>query len=424
MMQDYLAVIKAEHIETLRYISTVAFVIFYPFISIILGYLILSFLFLLRGRGTNHFSSELTSSIIHTITKSKGLLFLAGLLPPLTASLVFIETGLMENKHLVNLSLLSHILLFISFMFLYLYRSTINFIRTKPAITLLSSIFSILTLLFSLYILSSVLSSVSNREKANLFLNAIDPLISWNAVVRYLRIIVLALSFAFSTFIVFFKYFYKSKTVDDPSLRNAIIYSSLVLLILIPPLSLWYIYTLPEPSLSPFIFLLSIILTIASSIIIWLLYSCLDGIKSKYKYSILILFILQFMFISGMEYIERETSHRENTMLLLSKAQVVKEGIRTEKKKVEMDEKATLEKGEKVFKTVCSACHSFTQRVVGPPLNAVIPSYRNKVDELKNFIKNPVKKDPSYPPMPNLGLPDDEIEAVSLYLLKEIGEKK
>ncbi len=410
-MQEYPIAIKPEHIITLRYISILAFVIFYPFISIILGYLILSLL-LLRGRGTNHFSSELAHSIINTIAKSKGLLFLAGLLPPIIALLVFIETGMIENKNLVNLSLFSNILLFVSFIFLYIYRSTVNLIRTKPAIALLSSIFSILTLLFSLYILSSVLSSLSNRERVHLFLNPIDPLISWNAVVRYLRIIVLALSFAFSTFAVFF------------NLRNAITYSSLILLIFIPPLSLWYIYTLPEPSLSPFIFLLSILLTLASSISIWLLYNRLDGIKSEYKYSILILFILQFMIVSGMEYIERETSHRENTMLLLAKAQAVKEEVRAEKKKVELDEKAILEKGEKVFKTICSACHSFTQRVVGPPLNAVIPSYRNKVDELKKFIKNPVKKDPSYPPMPNLGLPDDEIEAVSFYLLKEIGEKK
>lgn len=121
---------------------------------------------------------------------------------------------------------------------------------------------------------------------------------------------------------------------------------------------------------------------------------------------------------------ERETSHREKTMLLLAKAQSVIEEAKIEKKKVEFDEKALFEKGERVFKSVCSACHSFTQRIVGPPFNTVLPNYRNKADELKRFIKNPVKKDPSYPPMPNLGLPDDDIEAVSFYLLKEIGEKK
>jgi cytochrome c551/c552 len=83
---------------------------------------------------------------------------------------------------------------------------------------------------------------------------------------------------------------------------------------------------------------------------------------------------------------------------------------------------AALEKGKTVFDSVCSGCHRFDTRVVGPPLNDVVPNYNGNVEWLKNFIRNPVKKDPGYPEMPKLGLKEEEIDAVARYLLSQAGK--
>ena len=40
------------------------------------------------------------------------------------------------------------------------------------------------------------------------------------------------------------------------------------------------------------------------------------------------------------------------------------------------------------------------------------------------FIRNPVKVDPAYPPMPNPGLKPQEAEAVATYMLEHFEKEK
>jgi hypothetical protein len=49
-----------------------------------------------------------------------------------------------------------------------------------------------------------------------------------------------------------------------------------------------------------------------------------------------------------------------------------------------------------------------------------LPKYRDDIDELVNYIANPSKKNPEYPPMPNLGLSMDDVGAVARYLMEEV----
>lgn len=78
------------------------------------------------------------------------------------------------------------------------------------------------------------------------------------------------------------------------------------------------------------------------------------------------------------------------------------------------------EKGREVFERVCSRCHRFDERLVGPPFNVVLPPYREDIEALKAFIRQPVKKNPEYPAMPQLGLKEAEIDAVAHYLLARV----
>ncbi len=90
-----------------------------------------------------------------------------------------------------------------------------------------------------------------------------------------------------------------------------------------------------------------------------------------------------------------------------------------------LDRYATaVEMGSGVFEKRCSGCHSFDSRVVGPPLHEVLPKYRNNLDGLRGFIGKPVKVNPDYPPMPEQGLTDEEIESVASYVLDVLGSKK
>jgi len=82
---------------------------------------------------------------------------------------------------------------------------------------------------------------------------------------------------------------------------------------------------------------------------------------------------------------------------------------------------AAAETGKAVFEKICAGCHRLDIRIVGPPLNEVVPKYGGDVEKLKGFIRKPVKVNPDYPSMPQLGLPEEEIDAVARYL---IGQRK
>ncbi len=81
---------------------------------------------------------------------------------------------------------------------------------------------------------------------------------------------------------------------------------------------------------------------------------------------------------------------------------------------------AVLEKGKKVFDTVCSVCHRFDSKVIGPALNEVVPKYKGDVAKLKGFIRNPVKVNPALPAMPKPAIKEDEVDAVARYLLSMV----
>jgi cytochrome c551/c552 len=72
-----------------------------------------------------------------------------------------------------------------------------------------------------------------------------------------------------------------------------------------------------------------------------------------------------------------------------------------------------------VFDRVCGVCHRFDRKVVGPPLDAVVPKYRADPAALKAFLRNPVKKDPKYPAMPKPAINETELDAVAAWLLEQ-----
>jgi mono/diheme cytochrome c family protein len=80
---------------------------------------------------------------------------------------------------------------------------------------------------------------------------------------------------------------------------------------------------------------------------------------------------------------------------------------------------ARLAAGKAVFDRVCHLCHRFDKKLVGPPLDSVVPKYRKDPAALRAFIRSPVKKDPKFPAMPKPAVNEAEIEAVAAYVLEQ-----
>jgi len=80
----------------------------------------------------------------------------------------------------------------------------------------------------------------------------------------------------------------------------------------------------------------------------------------------------------------------------------------------------TLEqKGRITYLSVCTGCHTYATRIVGPPIVVLQAMYADKPEKLAEYIKNPIKKWPGYPEMPPQNyLPDDVLLETAKYVLQ------
>ena len=77
------------------------------------------------------------------------------------------------------------------------------------------------------------------------------------------------------------------------------------------------------------------------------------------------------------------------------------------------------ERGMIAYLGVCSGCHSYTGRLIGPPVQTIQALYMDDPEGLAAYIKNPTKKRPDFPEMPPQGnLGDETLQAVAEYMLE------
>jgi parallel beta-helix repeat protein len=76
------------------------------------------------------------------------------------------------------------------------------------------------------------------------------------------------------------------------------------------------------------------------------------------------------------------------------------------------------EKGKLTYYGVCSGCHSYNTRLIGPPITVIQAMYKNNVQGIVDFITKPVHKRDDYPEMPPQNyLTEETRKAVAEYLL-------
>ena len=78
----------------------------------------------------------------------------------------------------------------------------------------------------------------------------------------------------------------------------------------------------------------------------------------------------------------------------------------------------TSEKGKLTYYGVCSGCHSYSTRLIGPPVNVIQALYKGNPKGIGEYIANPVHKRDDYPEMPPQNYLTEETRmAVAEYML-------
>jgi len=76
--------------------------------------------------------------------------------------------------------------------------------------------------------------------------------------------------------------------------------------------------------------------------------------------------------------------------------------------------------GERVFRSVCMACHAVDTTKVGPPLTEIVGIYSGNPDGLIAWVKAPGKKRPGFQQMPPISMQESQYRAVADYILDEV----
>jgi cytochrome c len=402
---------SAEHIELLHYLLIIIMVIFIPFVSLVFSGTWLSIYFKKKERielDDNY--KKLSRDIIELVTVNKNVGFIFGLMPLLTAVIIFAQLfQATDNAGTIYLAV-SFLLLMISFNYIYDYMNSFKYLEDAD----LSAGKIGLTFLFLSiwFFVTGVTSAVFyvDWQSSGLF----GDLFSWRNLIRLIYFIVVSFTITGGGLLFGIFYLDDGKRSDEGEygkfVRSNGIMITIISAIFIPFFMLINLFMMPENSLSVAVFSYIII----GLVLLFLGYNFLYMIFAHFnsKYTALLFFTLLFMVLSVIirDQAVMSKSTKVHSATLASQYDEILMELKGEGGPVEIS-------GEEIYNVKCMSCHRFDKKLVGPPHNKVLPKYIGKEAELVAFIRNPGKIDPEYPAMPNPGLKPAEAKAVAEYLI-------
>jgi len=480
-LEKFILYPSSEHLLLLKYLLILIFLIHLSFIGIIMGGSLLSVIFNLLGKKKqNQIYLNFASDLINTVAVNKSVGLILGILPLLIITLIYSQILYTLNLPTVNFLLYSLILVSLGFIMLYVYKDTFHKRDTNFIFHIFHGILGILLIYGAYFIFFSSLNLILAPEEWAFIKNPLQLVFYLSGIIRYLFFIISSMAIT-GGWILFFFFHWPEKNLKiefgesispdssppaggdrgkgeqtimfhphpDPLpsrgrekaveslpifrrgidiensykrfVKNFSLVLALTATLLQPSLILWNLILLPETALSANVFTCYAILLFLLLLISYILYAMLKNSEIKFNIHVFGLFIFTFLIVIISDQVSSGNAIKEHTLLLTYKADELRNELNLRRMagiagETEVSEK----KGEFIFNRICSQCHRFDRRLVGPPLDIVLPKYENKKEDLEAFIQSPAKKNPGYPPMPKLGLKEEEIVSVTKYILKRI----
>lgn len=436
---------SANHLILLKYLLGLTYILFLPYISVLFGILVFSLYFKRKSDKTNNdIYQEFSKQLIDIITFNKGIAFVLGILPLVVFIFGYSQIFHLTESNIPFMFMISLCILVIALLFSYTYKYTLHFkeifeyANEKKAKELSESKipeefadyniqtdrlsdksgkYGLILLMASTYIFTGAIHLASNSSSWENGGTLFGIVFSITTFLNYLQFI--AASLAITSAIIIYKLL-KDNSLENGLgeitviyLRNFFLKTGLISTIVLPGLIILTTMNAPVLSLS-YNYFISILLALLLLIGITILFYLMIKEESYPKNNPLLigLFLLLFTILVIHDQVAIDTSFRNHSVILAADydayVEKLNESLGIETKPIS---------GADIYNGRCIACHRFDVKVVGPPYNQTLPKYEGKKQELVNFIMNPVKKNPDYPPMPNQGLKPKEAEAVAEFLL-------
>ncbi|HUX60722.1 MAG TPA: c-type cytochrome [Ignavibacteriaceae bacterium] len=433
--------LSPKHIMLLHYMLMLIFSLFIPFVSILLSGTFFSVYFKSRGAKENdHNKLRFSKDLMEVVTINKSMGIVLGVLTLLTSILIFMQLLSPGQSQAISYLIASFLLLIIGLVLVYTYFYSLKFSEVFEAIksfksddkvieneiselqsgsrnlSTTSGKFGFFFLFVSIwfFVAGSTLPVYPDSFSAGSILSV---LFSWLVVSRFIQIIFISGAFTGATLLFAFFYWDGGRKFNSEEYKSMVRSFSIRLtftsIIILPIFLLINLVTLPSDSLSAAVFFYSSAALVLIFLAYHYLYVMIRNQNIKYSLHIFVTVIVVIVAIVIKDQLALTNANEMQTVVMGAKYEEVMQ-------KLTGANKAPKISGEDIYKNICSSCHSFDHKVVGPPYKQTLPKYKGNVDKLVAFILHPTQNNPGYPPMPNPGLNPAQAKAVATYILSEV----
>lgn len=437
---------SADHLLLIHFLLKMVLILFLPFVSILLGGTFLAWYYDRKGRKEGvPLYSRFAKDVIEAVTISKSVGVILGIVPLFTLILMYAQ--LLHTAQVITVSALTFafILLIIAFILIYTYRYTFSFqgivstldkvlskeeiaeesVQTDvkkystsiPSIHKRTGFYGMLILFIaSFFFIGGITVSLhpENWEKVSSFFALFY---SWDVISRFLYFITASMAVTGGTILFLFFYWEGGKVNLDDEYKEFVKKTAVRVTFgfaLFQPLFLMFnLWTIPANALSGSVFGLSVAGLFLLFISYHFLYAIIRNSNLQASGYVFMVLLLVFAVVIIKDQIAMGNATKTHNYALNEEyIAYAKEAKGTGTEIAEIN-------GEAIYNTLCIACHQFENKLVGPPYKQVLPKYGDDLEKLANFIRNPVKVDPAYPPMPNQGLRPNEAKAVATFMFEK-----
>lgn len=436
---------SAEHIELLHFMLMLILLMFIPFISVVFGGTFLSLYYKRKGLKQNSDSHlRYAKDIIEIVTVNKSMGIILGIAPLLTIILIYAQ--LLHKADVLTVSLLSVSFIFeiVGLILIYTYRYSMSFNKifdsinknnitdssvdedikkfTRGTLNLSAKTgrYGLLFLFAAIWLfISGVTLALYPDEWTNK--NIYSVIFSAAGFLRFLSFSSAAFALTGGTILFVFFYWEGGKNNIDTEyakfVKTHAVKVTFIFSLVIPFFILINILVLPKTALTGLIFFVAVIGLFLLFIAYHFLYAIIKNGELRFSGHLFFALLFSIIAIIIQDQLAMGNATKFQSQILSNEYDNYLVEIKgSDKGDVKLN-------GKEIYDARCAACHKFDVKLVGPAHKDVMPKYEGKLNLLVSYLRNPVKVDPAFPPMPNPGLKPQEAQAVAEYLMEEMKRK-
>ncbi len=444
---------SANHVLLVKYILTISFVLFIPYLGMVLGSSFLSVYFNRLGRKTgNAIFTRFAKDVIEKLTFARNAKYALGIIPMLSISFGYAQLLFEAKTITMSIMALSVLLVTIGLVTVYRYRSTF---LIEDVLNSYKKIFDINTvtpgnesveqikdyeenllssssrlgtigsyiLLTGAYIFIGCAALASNPLQWGNVNNILQIIFSWNTIFSFMYFLASAgVVTGGGILFFFFKWDGGLPHMDEnygkfvKAIAGRLTFASVIF---IPLLMLVKFLYLPGMAQSQSLFIYMLLTFVVVLILCNLVYSMVRNSDTNNVTAIFILIYIVFTLGILNDQIALGSAITDQTREVVEKSEALE-------KEVKLKTMTTSDVDpDAIFNSKCIACHRFDVKLVGPPYNETVPTFHGDVQALADFIYSPssTPKNAGYPAMPNQGLKKKEAQAMAKWLMDKVGKK-